>query len=148
MSAFTAVADDKTPLLIDEKEEVMKVINTMFDGMRKGDSAMVSSVFLKDVKMASIFTREGKPMMQEGSLDRFLKAVGTPHDQVWDERIWDPIIQVDGNMASVWVSYAFYLGENFSHCGVNAFQLFKGEKGWKIVNITDTRRKKGCVEPE
>lgn len=139
--------DDHSPSF-NEEDEVMQIINKMFDGMRKGDSAMVSSVFLPNVKMASIYLKEGQPLLQEGSLERFLKAVGTPHDQVWDEKIWDPIIQIDGNMASVWVNYAFYLGDKFSHCGVNAFQLFKSEDGWKIVNITDTRRRDNCEEPK
>ncbi|TAK42505.1 MAG: hypothetical protein EPO28_07185 [Saprospiraceae bacterium] len=36
-----------------------------------------------------------------------------------------------------------------SHCGVNAIQLFKSaEGGWKIIHITDTRRREGCrTEP-
>ncbi|MBI5914693.1 MAG: nuclear transport factor 2 family protein [Bacteroidetes bacterium] len=35
-----------------------------------------------------------------------------------------------------------------SHCGVDAFQLFKGENGWKITQISDTRRRENCqTEP-
>lgn len=34
---------------------------------------------------------------------------------------------------------------DFSHCGIDAFQLFKDDKGeWKITQIVDTRRKEGC----
>ena len=131
----------------DNKEEVMEVINQLFDGMRKGDSAMVSAVFDKNVRLATIDTRDNVPRFREGSLRRFLNAVGTPHENVWDEKIWDPIVEIDGNMATVWVNYAFYVGDQFSHCGVNAFQLFKSATGWKIVNLTDTRRKDNCQEP-
>ncbi len=131
----------------DETKEVLKVVNQLFDGMRKGDSAMVSAVFDRSVRMASIEIRNGIPSFREGSLQRFLNAVGTPHDKVWDERIWDPVVKIDDNMSTVWVHYAFYLDDQFSHCGVNAFQLFKSVSGWKIVNITDTRRKDRCEEP-
>jgi hypothetical protein len=44
--------------------------------------------------------------------------------------------------------YAFYVGERLSHCGVDAFQLFKGPDGWRIFEIADTRRSEGCEEPE
>ena len=108
---------------------------------------MVSAVFDKNVRLATIDTRDNIPRFREGSLKRFLNAVGTPHENIWDEKIWDPIVKIDGNMATVWVNYAFYVGDQFSHCGVNAFQLFKSATGWKIVNLTDTRRKDNCKEP-
>jgi SnoaL-like domain len=53
-------------------------------------------------------------------------------------------IKIDANMAMAWTPYKFYIGENFSHCGVNLFTLVKLEQDWKIVNIIDTRRRQGC----
>jgi hypothetical protein len=55
-------------------------------------------------------------------------------------------IKVDGDLASAWTPYEFYVGEEFSHCGVNSFQLLKTADGWKIFHIVDTRRKDNCVE--
>ena len=71
---------------------------------------------------------------------KFLNAIGTPHDKVWDERIWSYDVKIDGLMATAWTEYSFYLGDDFSHCGVNAFTLFKTVAGWKIVNVTDMTR--------
>lgn len=130
-----------------EKQEVMAQIEYLFDGMRAGDSAMVSSVFHPDVVMRSIGkNRAGNIQLFEGALERFLQAVGTPHNDVWDERTGQTIIQVDGNMAHAWVPYSFYLGDNFSHCGVNSFQFFKTNGEWKVISIVDTRRPDKCVE--
>jgi len=130
-------------------DEVLAVIQTLFDGMRAGDSAMVRSTFDPSMTMASIYVnRQGEPVLTSGTPDEFVKAVGTPHDKVWDERIWDPVIHVDGRMATAWVPYAFHLGEDLSHCGVNAFQLFHGAEGWRIIRITDTRRRQGCEAQE
>ncbi|MDN5201782.1 nuclear transport factor 2 family protein [Fulvivirgaceae bacterium BMA10] len=129
------------------EEEVMKVIDQLFDGMRAGDSAMVHATFDESVRMLTIGSRNGQPVMREGSLERFLTAVGTPHDAIWDEKIWDEEVKIDRNMATVWVKYAFFLGTEFSHCGVNSFQLFKGTDGWKIINLSDTRSKTNCEMP-
>ena len=125
--------------------EVKAAIQTMFDGMRAGDSSMVASVFLRDAQMQTTFyDKSGKMQLKTGSLQRFLNGVGTPHDEIWDEKIWSYDIRVDEPMATAWTEYSFYLGEKLLHCGVNAFDLVKTEDGWKISQIIDTRTKKGC----
>ena len=40
------------------------------------------------------------------------------------------------------------MGKRFSHCGVDAFQLVKTAAGWKIFQLSDTRRKEKCEIPE
>lgn len=132
-----------------EETAVMAVIEAMFDAMRAGDSSAMRAVLHPTATGASASIREGVPTLtREESLDGFLQAVGTPHEEVWDERIWDAEVRVDGNLATAWMKYAFYLGEEFSHCGVDAFQLFKGDDGWKVFHIADTRRREGCETPE
>ena len=59
---------------------------------------------------------------------------------MWDERIGDVEVHIDGGLATAWVPYAFYLGEEFSHCGANAVHLARTSEGWKIIHLTDTRR--------
>ena len=47
-------------------------------------------------------------------------------------------------MAHVWAPYEFWYNGEFSHCGVNSFQLFKEEDTWKIIYLIDSRRKEDC----
>lgn len=130
-----------------DKVEILKPIKSMFDGMRAGDSLMVRTAFVDDATMHSTFLdKDGKKVLRKGSLDSFVEAVGTPHDEVWDEQIFVYRVELDGTLASVWTEYTFYLGDKLSHCGVNTFQLVDTEGGWKILNITDTRRKTDCKE--
>ncbi|MFK8101662.1 MAG: nuclear transport factor 2 family protein [Saprospiraceae bacterium] len=128
-----------------ETVEVQETIQELFDGMRAGDSTKVHRVFKDEVRMLSVYTnKKGEERSQEGKLSDFLKGVGTPHDAIWDERIGNLSIKVDGRLAQAWVPYHFYLGDHFSHCGVNTFQLIKEAGHWKIINLTDTRRTKDC----
>jgi len=128
-----------------DKVGILKPIKSMFDGMRAGDSLKVRTSFVSDAAMHSTYiNKEGKKQFRKGSLEQFLTAVGTPHDDTWDEQIFSYKIEQDGTLASVWTEYTFYLGAKMSHCGVNAFQLVDTEKGWKILNITDTRRTENC----
>lgn len=128
-----------------ERIAVVQTLEKMFDAMRAGDSATLATVFHPEARMMSTFyDPAGAPQLRMGSVKAFLTAVGTPHDQVWDEKIWSYDIQVDQTLATAWTPYAFFAGENFSHCGVNAFQLTKTAAGWKIMQVMDTRQREGC----
>jgi len=118
----------------------------MFEGMRLGDSAMVSHVFYPDAQFFSAYiTKTGESKLEEGSVRDWLNAIGTPHEEVWHEEWWDPSIIIDGNFAHAWVPYAFYVDDTFSHCGVDSFHLVKDDDGqWKIFHVADTRRRRGC----
>ena len=130
-----------------DKDDIKKAINTMFDAMRKGDSTMLKSVFADGLAFQGVHTKaDGTNVLENEKPDGFIKAVGTPHKEVWDERITYGDIKVDGPLASVWTPYKFYRGQVFSHCGINFFQLMKTTTGWKIVYIIDTRRKDNCPE--
>ena len=126
---------------------IHKVIIALFDGMRDGDSAKVHTTFHNKVRMYTSYrSKTGEQKLEEGNLSQFLNAIGTSHESVWDERIWNTTIQIDGNLAQVWTDYTFYIGDKFSHCGVDAFQLIKDKsKNWKIINLIDTRRTEACI---
>ncbi|KUG08841.1 nuclear transport factor 2 family protein [Solirubrum puertoriconensis] len=129
-----------------EANAVKKTIDTFFEGMRKGDSAMVRSTLAPAVVMQTISTRGGSPQVRTENPTDFLKAVGTPHPEVWDERIIYERLLIDADLASVWTPYQFYAGNKFSHCGYNSFQLVRMAQGWKIAYVIDTRRKDKCKQ--
>ena len=56
----------------EKTESVKKVINQLFDGMRKGDSAMVSSTFSTGMIMQSISNPNGKIILKTDKPDGFL----------------------------------------------------------------------------
>ena len=128
--------------------DVLAVIRRVFDGMRSGDSAMARSAFDASARLVSVSTDSaGNPRVSMADIDRFLAAVGRPRNEVWDERIWDTEVRVDGGLASVWTKYAFYRGEQLSHCGVDVFELVRRPDGWKIVHLADTQRRGNCWTP-
>jgi hypothetical protein len=63
------------------------------------------------------------------------------------ERLWEPQVHVDGAIATLWAPYDFHLGERFSHCGHDAFQLARGDRGWYVTGLTYTVRTAGCTGP-
>ncbi|HEX5726779.1 MAG TPA: nuclear transport factor 2 family protein [Longimicrobiaceae bacterium] len=128
-----------------DEQAVRAVVDRMFDGMRRGDSVAVRSVFHPQARLQTTAVRDGRLMVREDSISAFVRAVGTPHEQVFDERISNVVIHIDGPLALAWMDYSFHLGDRFSHCGVNLFQLVRSPgEDWKVLSIIDTRRREGC----
>lgn len=145
--AAAPLAAQSAPARAAEERAVLAVVGRLFDAMRAGDSAAVRALFHPDAQLLTVAGRAGgAPTLRSDSVGTFVRAVGTPHAEVWDERTANERVFVDGALAVVWTDYAFYAGEKFSHCGVDAFQLFKGPDGWRIVSLADTRRREGCVQ--
>ena len=128
-----------------EIEAVKKTVTAFFDGMRSGDSTAVRRTLAPAAVFHALGGKPGQPLKLEiESINGFLKAVGTPHPEIWDEQVQFERVLIDANLASVWAQYEFYLGSKFSHCGYDSFQLVKLADGWKIAHVIDTRRKEKC----
>ncbi len=124
---------------------INQVITQLFDGMRSSDSNLVKNVFHTEATLQTVFTNKtGETKLHEEQISEFVKAVGTPHDGIWNEKITQTNIQIDGNLAHAWTTYEFYVDDRFIHCGVNSFQLVKFNNEWKIISIIDTRRTTNC----
>jgi hypothetical protein len=144
---LTAVAPLTAICQTAEQEAVKKVINNMFTAMRTSDTTLLRSTFSADMILQSVVNKkDGTTALLTEKAEGFIKQVGAPHKEIYDERIVITDVKVDGPLASVWTPYKFYEGSTFSHCGVNVFQLMKTAAGWKIIYIVDTRRKDNCLE--
>ncbi len=146
-AALLLIVPESVNAQTQDVKDVQATIEQLFDGMRASDSAMVADTFTKDAIMRRVATNpEGEVVVNTGNLASFLNAIGSPKEQVWDERIGSYDINIDGNLATVWTPFEFYIGDKFSHCGVNSFQLVKKDGDWKIFFIVDTSRQSNCVE--
>ena len=123
--------------------EVRAVVDALFEGMRKVDSAMVRPLFHGKARMFSIDARRPDSLV-EASVERFIQSIGRPRTELFDERLSNVRVMIDGSLASVWTDYKFFRGTTFSHCGVDHFLLVKERGAWKILELSDTRRTDNC----
>lgn len=134
-----------------DETQVTAVVNNLFKAMQTNDTVLFKSVFADQVTMATVAkNREGKLVLErETGIAGFLKAIAKPNPKgAFNEEIWNLKVQLDGDFAQVWCDYAFYLGNTFSHCGVDAFHMMRTADGWKIFHLADTRRRQGCNVPQ
>lgn len=126
-----------------QNKDIEKPIRNLFLGMKNADSELVKSAFAENAVLQTI-TKEGT--VKSDSIQDFVVSVSKFTKGDLDERIIIEAIHTDGNLASVFTPYSFYVKGKLSHCGANSFQLVKQNTEWKIQYIIDTRRKDNCKE--
>lgn len=142
-----ACACDGEPPRAQVEDAVMMPIMSLLDAMRTRDSVGARAVFHTDAQLIRLPDSVEGFRIDGAAVDGFVAAVGDPERESWDEPIWDWDVKIDGNLALVWAKYAFYRGGEFSHCGVDSFQLALTDRGWKIVSLAYSRRHVHCELP-
>jgi len=128
-----------------DREDILAVVQRLFDGMRTRDTALMRSAFLPGARLFGMRRRQsGETVVQQITEQQFAEFVARDTRAAWTERAFDAEVRVDGTLATVWAAYDFHFGSEFSHCGVDAVQLLKTPDGWKIVSIADTFQRTDC----
>jgi hypothetical protein len=133
-----------------DRAAVLATVQKVFDAMRTRDTALLAQAFDSTARLVGVRTpRGGSPMLSLTTPSQFGAAIArAPAGDVWNERIFDPEVRIDGPVAQVWAYYTFHRNQAFSHCGVDAFQLMKVGDAWKITQLADSRRTEGCTHTE
>ena len=135
------------PLLgqTDDAKAAVRVVEQMFEALKAGDTAGMRAVMHPAARVIQTGTREGAPFARVNTLDDFLKAIGGAGRKL-EERIYNPEVRIDDNLATVWVQYDFLVNGQISHCGVDSYQLVRTGEGWRVLHVVDTQRREGCAE--
>ncbi len=136
-----------------DEHAVMAVVRGLFNAMRDRDAAAAGELFTLEATLTRVVeTDNDETETKRITAGEFMAAMGDAQrggGKPWDERVWDVRVFADGVMASVWAPYVFYAGgETLSHCGVNSIHLIKTAEGWKISDLTYSRRGGECAHPD
>jgi hypothetical protein len=123
------------------EKEVKQVIQNMFHAMQQADTTLLKTCFSDKVIFQTILNKPEGAIIKTESINDFIQSVGKQTPNALDERIEFGAIQLDPLMATVWTPYTFYFKGQYSHKGINSFQLVKFKEGWKIQYLIDTRYK-------
>lgn len=133
-----------------DEKAVQATIEQLFDAMRAADASGVQNTFVESAMLQSaFFNSDGSTELSKSiSAAEFATGIAKSKAGDLDERIHSYRIDIQPPLATAWTEYSFYYQGAFSHCGVNAFQLFQTEAGWKITHITDTREHHDCSDQQ
>ncbi|MBB5326907.1 nuclear transport factor 2 family protein [Tunturiibacter gelidoferens] len=125
-----------------EEQAVLAPVTAMFDGMAKRDAAAIKEPTLPGGTM--VLMRDGKPTQM--TFEDFATRVGKPGTTKIEERIHDPLIRIDNDLAVVWAPFEFLVDGKVDHCGTDLFNLVRKDGKWLIASVADTGRKDCSVK--
>jgi len=136
----SALERDIPPVDSAEQQAVMTPITQLFDGMAKRDAAAIKKPLLSGGTL--VLMRDGKPSQM--TFEDFADRVGKPGTTHIQERIHDPLVRIDHDLAMVWAPFEFLVDGKVDHCGTDLFNLVLTDGKWVIAGIADTGRN-DCV---
>ena len=130
-----------------DREQVLATIDTFLRGLRTKDSTLMARQMdtLTRLTLLRPAPSGGSRVMVLSGMD-FIRAVTRPDQPAIDEPIRNPVVQLDGDLATVWAEYQVVVDGRVSHCGHDAFHMARLGGQWKILNVSDTFRRSGCGE--
>jgi Putative lumazine-binding len=116
---------------------VLAPIDAMFQGMTDRNPAAIKAAALPGTVL--ILMRDGKP--KQMTIQEFADHLSKPSKTHIEERIHDPLVRVDNDLAMVWAPFEFLVDGTPDHCGTDLFNLVKTDGKWLIAGIADTGSK-------
>lgn len=123
-----------------DESEVLRAVQRTFDATAAHDGVALYELFLPEATILGVLP-DGSRRSMRG--DEFIQRSVSSHEKVL-ERIWDAMVSVNRDVATLVAPYDFHREGKFSHCGVDAVTLLKTPTGWRISHIFFTMRSKGC----
>jgi hypothetical protein len=119
-----------------EEHEVLDVFRQFLAGMeqRRPDS-------LRDLVLPnSTMTRVSGGELQQISAAALLDMFPREGSSTLEERIYDPVVHTDGDIAVIWCAYDFRVDGDIRHAGSNIVNLARTDGRWVISGLSDTAR--------
>jgi len=128
----------------DDREAILAKVQQFFDALAESDTAAGRAAVLLDGQYFRLREVADSLDLRRTPHTEFLRSLAAGGDGLL-ERMWEPTVLQHGRMAVVWTPYDFHRGGEFSHCGVDAFNLIRTDAGWKIAGIMYTVEPTGCA---
>jgi hypothetical protein len=125
-----------------EEQAVLAPVMALFDGMAKRDPEAIKKTLLTGGTM--VLMRDGKPTQM--TFEAFVDRVGSPGTTPIEERIHNPLVRIDHDLAVVWAPFEFLSDGKVDHCGTDLFNLVHVDGKWLIASVADTGRKNCSVK--
>jgi putative lumazine-binding protein len=119
----------------DEEQAVLATLSALLDAISDRDSGVLREILMPEGVSAHVRDGSVSHVRFADLPDRW--TAGTVRAE---ERIGEPLVRVDENIAMVWVGYDVYVEGEPRHWGTNIISFCKLDGRWRISGIADNGR--------
>ncbi|MFZ4746225.1 MAG: nuclear transport factor 2 family protein [Sphingomonas sp.] len=133
------------PLEQSDTSAVLAPINAIFAAIAIGDAAALLTHVYPDGRVTATGLRaSGVSGIRSESWSAFAKRI-TP-EAAFEERITDPAIEIDDDVAMVWARFVVRRQGKLVNCGFDHFDLIRENGVWKVMNLSFSSRTTDCAK--
>ncbi len=130
-----------------EEAAVLAPIQRMFAALAARDpAALLNEVRPDGMGIAVVERPDGTRTVRQTPWPAFAANLKNGTERL-EEKIFNPAIEIDGDIAMVWAPYTFTIDGKLSHCGYDHFSLVRETGKWRVHSITWTQRTTNCPTP-
>jgi hypothetical protein len=126
-----------------DEQLVLAPVNRLLSAIASGDKQALLAEVRPEGGATAAFDLPGRHKIGRESWAEFSTSIGGGPNVI-SERLIDPAVEIDDDIAMVWGTYVFTLNGKVQHCGVDHFDLVRENGQWKILNATWSERITGC----
>lgn len=111
-----------------DRQAAVAVANKLFEAMRAKNAEAIRALFMPEGQLVAIDrprTGSGPSTTRVFTPESFARLIAESKAPEFDEKMSRFNVQIFGDMALVYGPYTFHMGDKFSHCGTNSFQLVR-----------------------
>jgi len=114
---------------------VIAVADSALAAISRSDFIALTDLMVDEATVIATSVRNGVPEARVTTRAQWRSRTA---GQRLTERGWNPTVQLQAGIATVWYPYDFYIDGQWSHCGVDTFTLVKRGDRWLIVTLAYT----------
>ena len=118
-----------------DNKAVIAIADSVLAALSRGDNAALARLTLDSAVVGGVGLRDGVERLTLRRWGLYIDRKGAP---TFTERGFDATARVQDRVASVWMPYDLYIGDKWSHCGVDVFTLMKSEGRWRVAALIYT----------
>ena len=114
---------------------VIAVADSVLTALSRGDNATLARLTLDSSVVGGVGLRDGVERLSLRTWGLYISRTGP---STFTERGFAATARVQDRVAQVWMPYDLYVGDKWSHCGVDTFTLMKSEGRWRVAALIYT----------
>ena len=133
---LASVAQSARAQAIDaDGKAAIAVADSVLAALSRGDNVTLARLVLDSSVVGGAGLRDGVERLSLRTWGLYISRTGPA---TFTERGFDATARVQDRVAQVWMPYDFYVGDKWSHCGVDSFTLMKSEGRWRVAALIYT----------
>jgi len=111
------------------------VADSVLATLSSGNNPTLARLTLDSAVVGGVGLRDGVERLSLRTWGLYINRTGP---STFTERGFDATVRVQDRVAQVWMPYDLYIGDKWSHCGVDTFTLMKNEGRWRVAALIYT----------